>query len=397
MKILQLCNKPPVPSIDGGTIAMNNLTKGLHSANSQIHVMAIATPKHPYHPTAISDEYKKAHQPSFVYINTLPTAMGAIKGLFQSESYHINRFFSHEFNTRLIDKLKSWQPDIVIFESLFVQPYYGTVVEHSSAKIIYRAHNIEYTLWQKRYNDERNPLKKWLLGRLLPKLKETEKEFVQSVDAIVPISSLDEKTIVKWAPNKPTELIPFGYDFSRIPETVPTKKEKSLIYLGALDWQPNIDGLKWFTQNCWPDIHKKHPSWIFKIAGRNAYSEVDQIRGEGIEYIGEVDSAWEYYQSGGIMVVPLFTGSGMRIKIIEAMAAEIPLVSTSQGVEGISCTPERHYELADNQNQFVQSIIKLIEDSEYRKTLASNANDLVRKHHDCFKQGEILLQFLKSI
>lgn len=397
MKILQLCNKPPVPSIDGGTIAMNNLTKGLYNAGAEVHVMAITTPKHPYQPTAIDSAYIKAHHPSFEFIDTLPTAVGAFKGIFQSESYHVNRFYSEKLDSRLKEKLHSWQPDIVIFESLFMQPYFKTVAENSNAKKVYRAHNIEYTLWQKRYNDENNPFKKWLLGQLIPQLEKTERNFIQSVDAIIPISSLDQKTIQEWAPEIPKKLIPFGYDFNATPTVNSSTREQSIIFLGALDWQPNIDGLKWFVENCWPNIFESHPHWKFKIAGRNAYPEVHKIQGEGIEYLGEVKNAWEFYKSGGIMVVPLFTGSGMRVKIIEAMAAKIPLVSTTQGVEGISCTPNKHIELADNQNQLIQSVSKLIKDENYRTTLANNAEKMVRNHYDCYQQGKTLVEFLKSL
>lgn len=397
MKILQLCNKPPVPPSDGGTIAMNNLTKGLFHTEAEVHTMGLATPKHPYHPTTISQEYKTNHQPSFVFHNTLATLMGALKGVFVKDSYHLTRFYSPELESQIIKKMKDWQPDVILFESLFMQPYFEAVNAQSAALKVYRAHNTEYTLWKKRQNDEKNPFKKWVLKQLIPKLERAEKQFVNQVDAVVPISTLDSKTIQDWTENQQIHLTPFGYDFTELPQRVPAKRDTSLIFIGALDWQPNIDGLIWFSENCWPEIYNNHPDWVFKIAGRNAYDQVNKIRGEGIEYLGEVESAWEYYSKGGIMIVPLFTGSGMRVKIIEAMAAHVPIISTTQGLEGITCTPGKHIELADNKPQFVEAIKRLIRQKDIRENMAKEAYEMVSAHYDCYQQGTELSLFLQSL
>ncbi len=400
MKILQLCNKPPVPAIDGGTIAMNNLTKGLSSTGALVHVMAITTPKHPEVEELISEEYRENHQPIFCFEDTLPTFAGAVSSLFSTQSYHLTRFFSEKFEEQLLEKIEKWQPDVILFESLFMSMYLHSVKSATSALLVYRAHNIEHVLWQKRLNEEKNLFKRWLLRPLNARLRKAEKTFVQEVDAVVPISKIDEIAIQKWHPRNDLlmKTVPFGYDFSELNrKTVPTDREKTLIYIGALDWQPNIEGLLWFLKKCWPQIYTDFPDWRFKIAGRNAYPEVQDIQQEGVEYLGEIEDAFDYYHQGGILVVPLFSGSGMRVKIIEAMASEIPIIATSQGVEGIACTPEKHFELAENESQFYQAAKTLIENPTYRKQLASKALDLVHQNYDCHYQAEDLVRFFKDL
>ncbi len=395
MKVLQICNKPPFPPNDGGTIAMNNVTKGLFAAGANVKVLALATPKHPFLVGEIPTWYKERHHPEVSFVESLPTFWGVLKGIFSSESYHISRFYSEEFEAKIVEQLKTFNPDIVLLESLFLANYLETIKKYSKGMLIYRAHNIEHILWVKRVNKEKNPLKKMLLKPLLPKLKKEEIELWDEVNGIAAITYTDADHIRDVVDTK-VDVFPFGFDFRNFKCDALPQPTNSLIYIGALDWEPNIEGLLWFVENCWPSIREKYPDWTFKIAGRNAVPKVLSIEADGIEFLGEIPDAAEFYKQGSIMVVPLFSGSGMRVKIIESMACGTPVVTTSQGIEGIDLTKDESYLLAEGQNQFIDAISSLIEDEKKRNLIAENARKFVEQQYDCYKTGNRMYQFFKS-
>src|SRR5574344_1406816 len=141
MKILQLCHKSPYPPIDGGTIAMNNITQGLLNEGHDVKVIAVETPKHPVNWQKIPDEYRQKVEFSTVYIDTTVTVMGALKTLFTNKSYQVQRFYSKNFVLALRKILTEQTFDIVQLESVFMAPYIDEIRNYSNAKIVLRTHN----------------------------------------------------------------------------------------------------------------------------------------------------------------------------------------------------------------------------------------------------------------
>ncbi|MEG1556150.1 MAG: glycosyltransferase, partial [Bacteroidales bacterium] len=163
MKILQLCHKPPIPPVDGGCIAINNVTQGLLKSGHQVKVVAISTPKHPVKWSEFSEEYLQKTQFESVYIDTAINNISAIKSLLLGTSYHITRFVSKELIQKLTHILKKENFDIVQLESIFVAPYIQIIRQHSKAKIILRTHNIEHQIWERIVQNEKWWTKKWFL------------------------------------------------------------------------------------------------------------------------------------------------------------------------------------------------------------------------------------------
>ena len=166
MKILQLCNKPPYPSVDGGMIAMQAITSGLLQAKHEVKVFAISTKKHPVKIETLNETYLKSTSFEHIFVKTDVTPFGIIKNFFQSGSYNIERFYSKKYENRLIEILKSATFDIVQLESLFMAPYIECIRANSSAKIILRSHNAEFKIWERRAANTPNQIKKWYLNFL---------------------------------------------------------------------------------------------------------------------------------------------------------------------------------------------------------------------------------------
>jgi polysaccharide biosynthesis protein PslH len=150
-----------------------------------------------------------------------------------------------------------------------------------------------------------------------------------------------------------------------------------LLYIGALDWLPNIDSLEWFIEKVWVRIKKKHPGLRFKVAGRNAKAGLAaKIRREGIDFIGEVASSKDYLSQDGIVIVPLFSGSGIRVKIIEAFFMRKPVIATTFAVSGIPVEDGVNILLSDNAEEFIDNIERLLTDRNYAASLGLRAGEL---------------------
>ena len=144
MKILQLCHKTPLPAIDGGCIAINNITQCLLDSGMDVKVVAVATPKHPFMVSAFSKSYLEKTRFESVYIDTTPHKIEALKTLFTGNSYQISRFYHKNMVNKLTQILKSETFDIIHIESIYMAPYIPLIRKYSKAKILMRLHNIEH-------------------------------------------------------------------------------------------------------------------------------------------------------------------------------------------------------------------------------------------------------------
>ncbi len=382
MKILQLCNKVPFPPKDGGCIAMNNLTQGLLEEGNEVKILAINTEKHFIEIEKLPTDYRLKTNIEAVFVDTKVKPIAAFLNLFSSKSYNIERFYSKQFETKLISILISETFDIIQLESLYVSMYSDIIRNYSNAKIVLRAHNIEHKIWEQNAKLTSNPLKRMYLNLLAKRLKNYETTIFSKVDSIVTITKNDELFIKKINTKTETITVPFGIDLKKINVEIAEQEFPSLFYIGALDWQPNIEGLNWFLKNVWKRIQQKYPELKFYIAGRNMNNELKELNEKNIIVLGEVNDAHEFMKSKGLMIVPLLSGGGMRVKIIEGMALAKTIVTTSIGAEGIDCTNSKNIFIADDSDTFVEAINKCISDSSFYFQVGKNAKQFVSEYYN---------------
>jgi len=383
MRILQLCHKPPRPAVDGGCIAMDNLTKGLLEAGHDVKVLCASTHKHPFRPSELSAEYKKLSGVEAVYIDTRLNFVDAFSNLITRDSYNISRFFSPDFDMKLERVLDAENDfDIIQFESLFMTPYIETARRFSNAKLILRSHNLEYKIWQRMARVSSTGPRKAYLNLLAKRLKDYECSIMDQVDGIATISPEDTQHYVELGCDVPIETIPFGVDSAAYEVEMPYQFRPSLFHLGAMDWMPNIEGIEWFLRHSWNSIRKDYPQFQLHLAGKasDRYSSAGNI--DGVTLDGEVPSAKEYFASKGIMIVPLLSGGGIRIKIIEGMAMGKVIISTSIGAEGIGVTHGKNILIADTPEEFKKRIDEIHSDPSKLETISRNARSFIELNFD---------------
>ena len=379
MKILQLCYKPPYPSVDGGTLAMNSITRGLLDAGHSVKVLSVCSDKHPVDRNVIEDGYRQATGFEAVYIDLSIHPLDAAVALLCGESYNVKRFISKDFDSKLTEILCSDTFDIVHIESIFLTPYVATIRRHSNAPVVLRAHNIEHRIWRQMALGTRNPLKRWYLKKLALTLRHYETEHLNDYNGIACITDADAKAMRQLGCRKAIVDIPFGIDVEPIDNV--DAEPFTLFHIGSMDWRPNEEGVRWFLDKVWPLLHSELPRWRLFLAGRRMPKDLMELDTDGVTVVGEVPDAAYFIASKQINIVPLLAGSGIRVKIIEAMAQGKTVITTTVGATGIDYADGHNILIADAPEQFVAQLRRCTDDPDLCRTIGRNARALILERY----------------
>jgi len=391
MKVLQLCNKPPYPSVDGGTMAMDSITSGLLCEGCEVKVLTVETDKHPVRRELIPAEYLKQTGLESVYVDLRVKPLPAIFAMLCGESYHVKRYVSEAFAAKLREILEKESFDIVHVESIFLTPYVPLIRKYSDAKIILRAHNVEHLIWRQVAQSCTNSLKRWYLKHLSLTLRAYELEHLNDYDGVVCITMNDAEVFRQAGCRKPVVSISFGIDPGEVPSV--EVEPDSLFHIGAMDWLPNQESIRWMLEEVWPVVHREVPQAKLYLAGRKMPSQWMNATIEGVSVIGEVPDAMYFIGSKKINVVPLLSGSGIRVKIIEAMSIGKTVITTTVGAQGIDYTDGENILIADTPEQFARQIKRCLDDDAFCSRVGEAAAQLVADQYDRKKLAEELIEF----
>lgn len=389
MKILSLTHKSPYPPKDGGAIGIYNIAVGIARNNSSIHILSMNTTKHKVENAP--SELAPGCTISFVDVDTTIKPFNALVNLFFSKlPYNAVRFISDDYAKALLNILKKEQFDIIQLEGPYVYYCLPLIKKYSKAKICLRAHNIEHEIWDRSAAIEDNIVKKWYFRLLAKRMKKLELSLINKYDFLVPVTAKDLEFFNAHGNSKPCMVMPAGILFKEFNENF--KFRKAIFSIGALDWLPNQDALKWFVENVMPLLKNKIPDIQFNVAGRQSPLWFrEYLSANKIVFCGEVEDAASFMISNGIMVVPLLSGSGIRVKILEAMALGIPIVSTTIGVEGIDCQNGRDILIADTAEDFADRISELLNNPELTYSISQKAKEIaLNKYNTITITGELL-------
>lgn len=395
MKILLLTPRIPYPLRDGGAIAMNQTIEGLIEAGCEVHLLAMNTARHWVDPQSLPPVYEQLKGLETVFVNNSINPLSAFLNLFTDKSYNISRFEQKEFTQHLKALLQKYVFDVVFFESIYTSPYLKIVKEFGAVQCVCRVHNIEHQIWQHLADNEKSFLKKKYLHLLTSRLKQYELDILQRFDALLPISMKEFVFLEQLNPGKCLYL-PFGVEeFKLLPEV--RCEKKSCYHIGSMDWAPNVEGVEWFLQEVWQPIKQTLPEITFYVAGKNMPANLMSKRDAQIEVVGEVEDFVNFSLSKNILIVPLRSGAGVRIKILEAMAMGKTIISTSMALEGIEAIHEKHVMIADTPEDFQACIHRCFQDEEFAIRLGENAKEFVLLNFNRQRIYHHLLQQLKKL
>lgn len=397
MRILQLTNKVPWPPVDGETIATLMLSKGFFLLGNQVSILAMCTEKHNTRLEEIPEHLAAQIDFNLVNVPARITVWGALQNLMFSDlPYIASRFISEDYSRALIRLLDEKEYDVIQLEGLYLCPYIPLIRRHSKALIAYRAHNIQHEIWDRSLKVA-GGFRRVYLSLLTRRLKKFGLSYLNEYDVLVSITERDGEMLDKLGNTKPRITSQTGIDLSTLVPTAKDLEFPSLFHIGSLEWGPNQEGLIWFMNEVWPLIHRKYPDLKFYVAGRNAPGWLAQrLKLTNVFFLGEIEDAYQFMNSKAIMMVPLRSGSGMRIKIVEGLALGKAIISTTIGVEGIAAKDREHILIANEPQEFVQAVSDLIENKELFKKVCKNAVKFIREKFDNLEIVSSLIDFYKQ-
>ncbi len=381
-RVLLLLPRVPYPKNDGGALAMFQTIEMYHEMGFEVNVLAINTNKH-----WLSDQdwpplFRKINSFKTVAVNTDVKVKDAFINLFSKQSYNVARFINKEYTKALESELSDNEFDIIQFESIFTAPYLAQVKELTKAKCICRLHNVEYQIWQQVADREKAFLKKKYLLLLAKRLKEYELNILNEFDELLTISPNDEEILAQENITTPTYYLPYGVEKTRFKSDTIQCEHHSIYHLGSMDWLPNQEAMTWFAGHVWPVLHKELPKLNFYMAGKNTPTSYFNLKRKGIDVVGEVDDATTFHLEKNILVVPLQSGAGVRIKLLEAMLLGKTIICTKRAAQGISLIDGEHLLIAETPTEFTEKIKWCLENKEASTELGQNAKYYVLEHFE---------------
>ncbi len=375
---------------------MNSIITGLLEAGHQVKVLAINSEKYNVKESDIPEEYKRKTGIELIDVDLTVKPLNAFLNLFTRKSYHAERFISEEFKKRLAAVLDKEQFDVVQLEVLFMAPYVETIRRHSKAMIVLRAHNVEHKIWERIAKDTKSPLKRWYINHLAKTLKEFELNALETVDGVAAITRKDAAFFRKYC-SKPVIDIPFGVYPEQFDPKYEIEGKPKFYHIGSMNWMPNEEGIRWFVDEVLPKTVEKVPDFVYHLAGRSMPEWLTSMKNPHVDVVGEVPDAKEFVTNHDVAIVPLLSGSGIRIKIIESMALGKTVITTRVGAEGILYDEEVNIIIAENKAKMVEAIRSLNENPETAVRIGQAARKLVEETYDNRKIIARLLMFYEQI
>jgi glycosyltransferase involved in cell wall biosynthesis len=222
----------------------------------------------------------------------------------------------------------------------------------------------------------------------IPLLEKNERQVHEQLDKVVTLSDLDAAAIRATVPGARTVVL--GPGIATYPgESIPPPQDRTVLFLGAYQWPPNLDAAEWMAREIWPRVRERTPGARLVLAGHDPSGRVKLLANEhaGIVVPGFVDDATQMTRSAWVCVAPLRIAGGVRLKIIEALANERPVVTTTIGAEGLGLRPSEHAHFADDATSFADAVASLLQD----ENMAARSAQLGRKYvEDTFSWPRVI-------
>ncbi|MGD0775736.1 MAG: glycosyltransferase [Candidatus Solibacter sp.] len=400
MKTLWVNSNFMHPTTKGGQIRTLEMLRHLHRWH-EIHYVAIENPAQPEGPARAREySYKSYPFPYQVPSKTSPAFYAELlRGLFSPTPVAVERFHPPGMRAFLEDLIRRERFHCAVVDHLAPTSYFPDL-PHA----VFFQHNVETVIWRRHVEHAANPLRRAYFKLQADRMYRYERRVSQAAGHIVAVSRTDAEEMRRLFDVTRVTEIPTGVNIDYfLPSRtagVPSGSAcqggqggqggtgasacqpaltADLVFVGSMDWLPNVDGVLYFVREILPLIRRHRPATTLAIVGRTPPPKILQLAAEdsGIQVTGTVPDIRPYLWNSAVSIVPLRIGGGTRLKIYEAMAAQIPVVSTTIGAEGLSVNPPQDIRIADTPDRFAAHCLELLGDPEIRARLSRSAWQMV--------------------
>jgi glycosyltransferase involved in cell wall biosynthesis len=398
MKVLLLYNRIPFPLHDGGALAVHSMAYGLKEAGCGLRLFCINASRSYVAESDIPADLFEQFGLQQHRVNTHLHPLAAMWNLLEGSPYHVSRFYHRRVARALTRLLQTESFDVIQLEATFMGVYLPIIRKYSGAKVVLRAHNVDYRIWERLAEGCRQPLKKWYLRLQAARLRQFEEALYQQTDGCLAISPTDASHIAAIG-QKPVQTV--GMGISLPPNTPETHFQdadwRRCLFLGSLDWQPNQEAVQWLKNELWPAIKKQSPQSSCLVAGKNCPDNWLQPAVDGFEIVGFVPNAQATMQQNPLFLVPMRSGSGIRIKILEALSLGLAVVSTRMGAEGMDVTHGQQLLLAETAQEFADAVCWLQQHPQEAAAMGRRGQAWVRSSFNRLQLSQTAVAFYQQL
>jgi sugar transferase (PEP-CTERM/EpsH1 system associated) len=295
---------------------------------------------------------------------------------------------------RLIDRVAAAQRvDVVQIESTLLSIFRLP----KDALVIVDEHNIDYEYYDRMRENERSPLRRAFYRLEQLRFRRFEQRCWREVDGCVMTSEREAAEVRQVAPETPAIGVPNGVDVDYFQPSEEPVEPRTIVFNGTLDYRPNLDGAAFLVEQILPRLRERHPDVRVMLVGRGSTADLESFSGPGVEVTGEVPDVRPYLARAAVVAVPIRTGSGTRLKVVEGLAMGKPMVSTTLGCEGVDVRHEEHLLIADTPETFAESLARLLDDPDYGEALGRAGRRKMVDEYSWAYAGELLESLYRRV
>jgi glycosyltransferase involved in cell wall biosynthesis len=397
IRVLQLSPQFPFPADDGGKIGISSILKCFAEKGFEIDFVSYISNK--VHPTDIKEAEKYANV-YFIEHSTKNTPEKIFSSLFQNTSLYIQKHINCDVQHQLKSIISDNHYDFIHADhsAMCLLGLYAKSL--TNAPLGLRLHNIEHKIWE-RYADSlpKNSPKGLYIRHQANLLKNDEKFLFPQADICFPITEVDKRDAMQIAPEGKYVTASAGVypeEWEMDPSIIRNPHE--IIIATVYSWVHNVDGVLWFIENVFPKIKEVYSDVTLTLIGKNPPSDFQKYTDKGVNVIGYVPKVQPYLNKAALYIAPLFVGSGIRIKILEAMAIGLPVIATSVASEGINGNDQEGLFIRDRVEEWVDTIVSLLKEPENTEHLRIKAQTFIRENYSWKKNVDIMInEYIKLI
>lgn len=412
MKILYLAHRIPYPPNKGDKIRSFNEIKHL-SQNHEVYLCCLTDNAGDLeHSDTLNSYCKTVH---IVPINPKVAKLKSVLYFFSHKALSLPYFYSQKLQKMVDSLLATVAFDCIVCFSSPMAEYIFRSQRHATrnpqlATRIMDFVDVDSDKWIQYAKYEQWPLS-WVYRAEGKRLAEYEKKIVEQFDHSIFVSQNEVAIFNSYCPQaKNITIIPNGVDYeyfapsyssSGTPDhglSTPDGTFPMLLFTGAMNYYPNVDGVIWFCRQIFPEIRARFPGVTFFIVGSNPHRKVWKLQKDnGIRVTGFVQDIRPYYQAATVCVVPLRLARGVQNKVLEAMAMGKPVVTTSRATQGINVPPDQHLFVSDNARDFAAKVINLLQNERKRAELGQRNREWVKHNYQWSTHMNTLDQLISSL
>lgn len=383
MRILWIARTCPYPANDGEKIRVFNLIKNL----SHHDITLVFRAMHGGELDGMATLRKYCREVKYAYIPSpnlnLRRAIWCLPFIFSRYPISLATVYFKEIADILYDLCSKNTYDVVQIEHSSLTIYMDKLNFKNNPYTILSMHNVDCIRNDRVITNTQFGIYKLFLYYNQLRFRKWETESLSRYDQIVAVSPNDKESIEQMGISGDIGIVPNGVDTEALQMKAGKGDASSIIFVASMDSESNHDGALFFLISIFPKIKLKVPSVSLYLVGRNPKDSLKAFDNEEDIFVtGEVPAVTEFYEKAAVAVVPLRSGGGTRLKILEAMALGIPVVSTSIGCEGLNVEDGKHLLVADDPDLFADAVIELLHNKELSRTLTLASRKTVEEQYD---------------